>query len=155
MEEKTCQYSKEEVRAYINEHFPYEKVITILEKCEYDLDRFFSDKLNEAIQDEEFYISLLVDLKPDLSEYFYDLANGYWNLPVGHGKLSDLARSLWNAHTDADIWEIVLSLPSSVACELFHCYTGKAQIDGHYPVYLTNPDKAREMIEYMLYHVRD
>ena len=155
MRKKNCNYSKEYVKAYIHEHFPYKEVIDAFEACFYDVDDFFTKKFNDAIQDQNLYISLLVDLKAELSSLWVDLANGYWMIDDTCDNLSDIYRAFWQAKTHYDVWAQLFKLPTTVACQLFHCYDGSAEIEGYYPVYSKNPDMASEMIKYLLYHIHD
>lgn len=143
-------YDKAAVKSYIMENYPCEEVITAFEKVDYDLEKFFLTKANEEIQDDGFYISIFLEFKDCLGEYFADLANGYWELPETTLGVAGICREIFlTCWRDEDIWELLyMYCPTKTACQIYKCYTGSSQIDDFYPVYLKDPVKAWRMLEY-------
>ena len=144
-------YDKEAVKAFIMEHYPYDEVIAAFEKVGFDLDDFFLTKANDIIQDEEFYISLFLEFKECLTDYFADLANGYWDIPQTTIGVSGICRQLFFCETEDDLWNFLYDYcPAKTAFQIYKCYMGTCQIEGHYPVYLKDPVKADGMINYFI-----
>lgn len=142
-------YDKEAVRAFIMEHYPYDEIMASFEKVDYDLEEFFLTKANDVIQDEEFYISLFLEFKECLTDYFVDLANGYWDIPDTPLGVAGICRQLFFCETEEDLWNFLYDYcPAKTAFQIYKCYMGTCQIEGHYPVYLINPEKADRMINY-------
>lgn len=144
-------YDRDAVKTFIIEHYPYEEIISAFERVDYDLDDFFLTRVNGVIQDEEFYISLFLEFKKGLTDYFVDLANGYWDLPETSLGVAEICRQLFYCETEIDFWNFLYdSCPTKTAIQIYKCYKGACQIEGHYPIYLKDPVKAEKMIKYFI-----
>ena len=144
-------YDKEVVQAFIKEHYPYEEVVATFERVDYDLEDFFLTRCNDAIQEEEFYISLFLEFKKCLMDYFVDLANGYWEIPEASVGIAGLCRQLFFCETDKDIWDFLYEYcPTKTAFQIYNCYMGTCLIEGHYPVCLKDSIKANKMLNYFI-----
>ena len=150
MEQKICKCSKEQVKQIINERLPYEDVISAFEKCDYDVDEFFLTRANDDFQDLSFYITVFLELKDELQDYWVDIANGHWDIPEEKIDVPAVFRSFWFAKTDSDMWELLYNLPLCLASRLYRCYTGRTGTEWSAPCYLKDSDKAHKMLEFFL-----
>ena len=154
-------YDKDALRSYMDEHFPYPEVHSAFELVDWDLEDFFLKKANKDIHGEAFYVSILLDWKKDLDDYWVDMANGFWGIELSIPDTitwgdspkfvddTDIFRRLFFCETDTDIWNLALELPQEVTSGLLGCYDGTCEIEDWFPVYLKDPSKAQEMIEYI------
>lgn len=145
---KHREYDKDALKSYMNEHFPYlycHEIHAALESVNWNLEDLFLKKADKEIQ-YGFHISILVDWKDDLKDYWFDLANGYWNVENDE---TDIYRRLFFCETEEDIWDLVTDLPQKVTRELLECYQGTREIEYLPPVYLKDSTKAQKMIEYI------
>lgn len=134
----------------------------LIESVNYDPDEFLLKKLYKKIPDvvDAQFITLLAfqfDNKPFLVNYFYDIANGFWDIsgfirgycwhqtnePVHD---IDIITRLYFADSEKDIWDMVYDLPKAVGFNLSSLYKGFLSVYGSC---LKNLDKAVEMEEYL------
>jgi len=158
---KHREYDKDALKSYMNEHFPYlycPEIHAALESVNWNLEDLFLKKADKEIQ-YGFHIAILTDLKEDMNDYWVDLANGYWNIDIpdsykwgGIPQIiddADVYRRLFFCETEEDIWDTVMDLPQKSFCELMKCYLGTSNSIFGLPIYLTNPSKAKTMVEYI------
>lgn len=153
------EYNKNALKSYMVESFPYQEIHSAFESVDWDLEEFFLKKANKDIHGEAFYISILLDWKEDLDEYWLDLANGFWDIEVPNGYKwgespqtiddTDICRRLFFCESDADIWDLAIDLPQEVTSGLLGCYQGTCEIEDWFPVYMKDPKKAQRMIDYI------
>lgn len=143
------------------------EMMPLIESVNYDPDEFLLQKLYKNIPDSVHaeFITLLAfqfDAKPFLQNYFYDIANGYWdvfNLPEGYCwhngtepvQQMDIITRLYFADSEEDIWDMVIDLPDDVKNNLFQLYEGEIPTLNS-PSCLKDENKTLEMDEYLSSH---
>lgn len=149
---KRRHYDKAAVKAFVMEHYPYDEIIAAFEKVDFDLEEFFITKANDVIQEVDFYISIYIEFKDDdLTEYYVDLANGYWEIPEAPFSVAEICRQLFFCVTENDFWDFLYNYcPAKTTAQIYRCYVGTCQIEDFYPVYLKAPEKADRMINFLL-----
>lgn len=140
------------------------EMMSLIESVNYDPDEFLLQKLYKNIPNvvPAQFITLLAfqfDAKPFLKDYFFDIANGYWdifNRPDGFKwnnaskpmQDMDIITRLYFADSEEDIWDMVDDLPYYVKDNLFSLYEGDVPtLD--FPICLKDDDKALEMSCYL------
>lgn len=147
---KHKEYDKARVKKIITERHPDIDIVAAFERVDYDLEKFFLTEAKDYMED--VLITLLIEFKTDLSDYFFDLANGYWDIPKGTPHTIGYAQMckylFLCCETDEDIWDLLYYFcPVQIALDIYRCYTGENYIEG-FDLYLKNPAKADRMFEY-------
>lgn len=133
-----------------------------IESVNYDPDEFLLQKLYKNIPDvvPAQFITLLAfqfDAKPFLKDYFFDIANGFWDISgfikdyCWHQATEsvqdiDIITRLYFADSEEDIWDMVNDLPEAVGFNLSSLYKGFLSVYGSR---LKNVDKVLEMEKYL------
>ena len=142
-----------------------EEMMPLIESVGYDIDEYMLQKLYKSIPD-VVHPNLIVmlafqfDEKPFLRDYFFDIANSYWdvfNLPKGYCwhnenvpvQVMDIVTRLYFADSEEDIWDMVYDLPDYVEDNLSRLYNGKEDSIFNFPICLKHEGKALEMDEYL------
>ena len=142
-----------------------EEMMPLIESVGYDIDEFMLQKLYKSIPD-VIHPNLIVmlafqfDEKPFLRDYFFDIANSYWDvfyLPKGYCwhnenepvQVMDIVTRLYFADSEKDIWDMVYDLPDYVEDNLSRLYDGKEDSIFNFPICLKQEGKALEMDEYL------
>lgn len=150
-------YDKEKLKTYVEERFTHEVVRKAFEFVGWDLESLVLHKDNIDFYD-EFYLSILVDLKDNLEEYWVDLANGHisitlppnytWGGVPNPIRNRDIYRRLFFCDTEEDVWDVFHDLPFEIENNLKECYYGYSPVTW-FPVCIKDPQKARMMHEYL------
>ena len=106
-----------------------------------------------------FLLLFQIEQKPFLTDYFVDIANGYFHIfsrPKGYKWKNierplediDIVSRLYFSDNEEDIWDLVQDLPVSVKESLDNCYEGNVP-DLIYPSYLKDSQKANRLLRYL------
>ena len=153
------EYDKVRLKSYLEEHLPFPELHSAFESVDWNLEDLFLKKAYVEQDGCAFNYSILLDWKEDLDDYWADLVNGYWNIDIPDGYKwggipqiiddADVYRRLFFCETEEDIWDTVIDLPQNSFCELMKCYLGISNSIFGLPIYLTDPPKAQNMVEYI------